>query len=382
MPESCTEWLSLDPESADYLAIGRSMDRKLIERGWYTLHWPKEYGGAGGDPVRHAILRELGGYFRVATYGGQGRYIVGPALIAFGTEEQKRKYLPPIARGEMVICLGYTEANAGSDLAAMEIKAVPDGDAVIVTGSKLYITYGHYANTMLLAARTDPQGPRYKNVSLFLADMTLPGVRVSPLPCLTGLQVNEVHFDDVRVPKDCLLGEPNRGFYHMAVALNFERTGVDWPARYMAQLEDVVEHCRRTGSWAQPRVRRLVGEVATRLEAWRIVCWRVVQLQARGEVPSWEASMTRACTARTPTRCSVARCWRIPRTGRPARTRRPPCRAARPGRVVPARILQQPWPGRTLCHAQRYHAPRPEPAEELREIRRWMLPGFGSTRCR
>ena len=228
----------------------------------------EKYGGAGGDPVRHAILRELGGYFRVATYGGQGRYIVGPALIAFGTEEQKRKYLPPIARGEIVICLGYTEANAGSDLAAMEIKAVPDGDAVIVTGSKLYIAYGHYANTMLLAARTDPLGPRYKNVSLFLADMTLPGVRVSPLPCLTGLQVNEVHFDDVRVPKDCLLGEPNRGFYHMAVALNFERTGVDWPARYMARARGVSWNI--AGAPVAGRSRACAGWSARWRPGWRL----------------------------------------------------------------------------------------------------------------
>lgn len=287
------EWLSLDPESPEYLALGSEMDRALIERGWYTLHWPREYGGAGTPEafLQHAALRELEGYFRVPTHGGHGRYIVGPALIEFGTPEQKARYLPPVARGETVICLGFTEPDAGSDLAAMKLKAVRDGDHFVATGSKLYITYGHYATSMLLAARTDPASRRHDGVSLFLMDMKLPGVRVSHLPCLTGHMVNEVHLDDVRIPADALLGEPGRGFYHMTVALNFERSGLDLPAKYMAQLEDVADYARRNGLWRRSSIREAIGRLAAYLEAWRMICWRVVMLQARGEVPSWEASM-------------------------------------------------------------------------------------------
>jgi alkylation response protein AidB-like acyl-CoA dehydrogenase len=287
------EWLSLDPESDEYLALGREMDLALIERNWYALHWPREYGGAGdvGSFLRHAALRELEGYFRVPTYGGHGRYIVGPALIEFGSAEQKERYLPPVARGETVICLGFTEPDAGSDLAAMQLRAVRDGDHYIANGSKLYITYGHYATSMLLAARTDPKSRRHDGVSLFLMDMNLPGITVNHLPCLTGHMVTEVHLENVRIPAGALLGEAGRGFYHMAVALNYERSGLDWPAKYMAQLEDVADYARETGLWRRASIHEAVGRLAAQLEAWRMICWRVVMLQARGEAPSWEASM-------------------------------------------------------------------------------------------
>ncbi len=285
------EWLSTEPESDAYRALGRAMDLKLIERGWYTIHWPKKYGGQGGDPIQHSILRELTGYFRVPTYGGHGRYIVGPALIEFCTDEQKETYLPQISRGELIVCLGFTEPNAGSDLAAMQTKAVDDGDSYIINGSKLYITFGHYANAMLLAARTDPTASRYKGVSLFLADMKSPGITIRPMDCLTGHRITEVIFNDVRVPKNRLLGQLNQGFYHMAVALNFERSGVDRPAGYMANLEDIADYCRRTGLWERPRVRQVIGSLAMHLQSWRMICWRVVMLQAEGKVPSWEASL-------------------------------------------------------------------------------------------
>ncbi len=287
------EWLSLDPESPEYLSHGKAMDRALIERGWYALHWPKEYGG-GGTPdtfLRHAVLRELEGYFRVPSFGGHGRYIVGPALVEFGTPEQKARYLPKIAKGETVICLGFTEPDAGSDLAAMKLRAERQGQDYIANGSKLYITYGHYATHMFLAARTQPGSTRHNGVSLFLVDMKSPGIRVSHLPCLTGHMVTEVHFDDVRIPGDTLLGEPNRGFYHMTTALNFERSGLDWPAEYMGQLEDVAQYARENGLWERSAIREAVGRLAASLEAWRMICWRVVMLQSKGEVPSWEASM-------------------------------------------------------------------------------------------
>src|SRR5690606_3640921 len=118
------EWLSTDPETDEYRAMGKALDDKLIERGWYTLHWPVEYGGKGGDLIQYSILREIAAYFRAPTYGGHGRYIVGPALFQIGTEEQKARHLPRISRGELIVCLGFTEPDAGSDLAAMQSRAV------------------------------------------------------------------------------------------------------------------------------------------------------------------------------------------------------------------------------------------------------------------
>jgi 3-oxocholest-4-en-26-oyl-CoA dehydrogenase alpha subunit len=284
------EWLSTEPESDEYRAMGREMDKRLIEQGWYTLHWPPEFGGKG-DMIQHTILRELEGYYRVPTYGGHGRFIVGPALLQFGTQEQQAKYMPGIADGSLVICEGLTEPDAGSDLGSLRTTARREGDRYIIDGTKLYVTFGHYANAMLLAARTDPAAPKHQGVSLFLIDMNLPGMKTSPLVCLTGHQVNEVVFQEVSIPADSLLGEENRGFYHMALALNYERSGVNAPARYMAELEDIVAVAKATGRWDDPGIRGRAGEVASMLSAWRAMAWRVAGAQARGAVPTWEASV-------------------------------------------------------------------------------------------
>jgi alkylation response protein AidB-like acyl-CoA dehydrogenase len=284
------EWLLTEPESDEYREMGRAMDLQLIERGWYTLHWPAEYGGYG-DFIRHTILRELEGYYRVPTYGGHGRFIVGPALLQFGSPEQQETYLPGIADGSLVICEGLTEPDAGSDLGSLRATARRDGDSYIIDGTKLYVTYGHYANAMLLAARTDPSAHKHQGVSLFLIDMGRDGMSSSPLMCITGHQVNEVVFQNVAIPAATLLGEENRGFYHMALALNYERSGVNAPARYMAELEDIVEVAKRNGRWSDPAVRDRCGRLATMLSAWRVMGWRVAGAQARGEVPTWEASV-------------------------------------------------------------------------------------------
>ncbi|MGH3756813.1 acyl-CoA dehydrogenase family protein [Actinophytocola sp.] len=285
------KWTDGPRESPEYLELGRALDKELIDRGWYTMHWPREFGGHG-DMMRYGTLRELEGYYRAPTYGGHGRFIVGPALLKFGTEEQRRTFLPPIAAGELTVCQGFSEAEAGSDLSAMRATAVPRGrDTYVVNGTKLYVTFGCYANAMLLAAKTDTSAPRHNGMSLFLIDMPLPGMEIRPLVCLTGHEVAEIHFDDVEVPADRLLGEPNRGFYHMTTALNYERAGVDRPARMMAALEDVVTEAKRRDRWGTT-ARTLAGELAAMLEAWRAIAWRVIRLQARGEVPSWEASLS------------------------------------------------------------------------------------------
>lgn len=299
-------WQDFDKDSEEYLRLGREMDLRLIEKGWYTMHWPGEYGGAG-DVISHTILREAEGYLRVPTVGGHGRFIVGPALLQFGTEAQKAKYLPGIAKGDLVIAEGLTEPDAGSDLASLRMTAKPTGDGrtLRVNGTKIYVTYGHYANAMLLAARTDPEAPKRKGVSLFLIDMNLPGIEVRPLVCLTGHRVNEVVFHDVEIQEADLLGERNRGFYHMAAALNFERSGVDGPARYMADLEDLVEYCDQTGRLASAGVSETIGEIAARLHAWRAVAWRVAYLQQAGLDPSWEASVA-----------ELHRKWTNPRFGK------------------------------------------------------------------
>jgi alkylation response protein AidB-like acyl-CoA dehydrogenase len=285
------KWLTLDQESEVYLAEARRVAGELVRRGWYTLHLPVEFGGQD-DMVRYAILRELEGYYRVPPSGGHARFVVAPALAKFGTPEQQSTYLPRIANGELVICEGFTEPDSGSDIGSMRTRAVLDGDHYVVNGSKIYVTYGPYANMMILAAITDPDAPKYKNMSLFLVDMTEPGIVTSPLVCLTGHEISEVHIKDLRIPRTQLVGTENQGFYHLATALNFERSGVNRPAKYMAHLEDVVTEARRRGLWSDGTVRRRIGALAADIDAWRDVSWRVVGLQRRGKVPSWEASMS------------------------------------------------------------------------------------------
>lgn len=285
------EWLTMDQESPEYLAQARGVADELVSRGWYTLHLPPEFGGQG-DMVRYAILRELEGYYRAPQSGGHARFVVAPALASFGTPEQQSTHLPRIARGELVICEGFTEPDSGSDIGSMRTRAVLDGDHWVVNGSKIYVTYGPYANMMILAAITDPDAPKYKNMSLFLVDMDEPGITTSPLVCLTDHEISAVHIENLRIPRGSLVGEENRGFYHLTSVLNFERSGVNRPAKYMAHLEDVATEARERGMWADPSVRRRIGALAAQIEAWRDVCWRVVGLQRLGKVPSWEASMS------------------------------------------------------------------------------------------
>src|ERR1700677_1790407 len=117
------EWLTIPPDSDEYLALGKALDTELIERGWYTMHWPTEFGGQS-SMFKYGTLRELEGYYRAPSYGGHGRFIVGPALLRFGTQEQQERYLPPIAAGELTVCEGFSEADAGSDLSAMRTTAI------------------------------------------------------------------------------------------------------------------------------------------------------------------------------------------------------------------------------------------------------------------
>ncbi|MEX2540680.1 MAG: acyl-CoA dehydrogenase family protein [Trueperaceae bacterium] len=282
-------WGTIDRESDSFRALGMEMDKRLVERGWWVLHWPEMYGGGGGDFVSYAILREAEGYFRVPTGGGHGRYIVGSALMKFASEELKDEVLPQIAKAETVLSLGYTEPEAGSDLGSLRATALRDGDNYIINGTKAFITYGHFADQIFLAARTDPSAPKkHQGVSLFLVPLDSDGVVIESQVCLTGHRVNLIHFNDVAVNSGRLVGTEHQGFYHMADALNYERSGVQKPAIYRRQLEAIVELSKQNGTFGQSA--ESITGLLTMIEAWRMLCWRVVLLQGRGDSPSWEAS--------------------------------------------------------------------------------------------
>ena len=200
--------------------------RALYERGWVAPTWPEEHGGAGWTPAERYIFDEEAGLAGAPRLSGFGLGMVGPVLMAFGTEEQKAEHLPKILSGERVWCQGYSEPGSGSDLASLQCRADKDGDDYVVNGSKIWTTGAQHANRMFCLVRTSTEGKPQQGISFILIDMDTPGIRVEPIITLAGdHEVNQVFFDDVRVPQANRVGEENDGWTVAKYLLEFERGG-------------------------------------------------------------------------------------------------------------------------------------------------------------
>jgi hypothetical protein len=216
-----------------------------------------------------------------------------------GTEEQKREHLPPIAQAERYWCTLYSEPGSGSDLASLQTSAELDGDDYVINGQKIWTSAGHIADWGWLAARTDPEAPKHRGISLFLLDMKSPGVSVRPIINMAGgHEFNEVFFEDVRIPKANLVGEENRGWYTLAVALDFERSGVGYSASARRVLETLVKYAKEATKNGKPLskdpiVRRKLAERFIETDASRWLSYRVAWMQSQGMVPNAEASMSK-----------------------------------------------------------------------------------------
>jgi alkylation response protein AidB-like acyl-CoA dehydrogenase len=279
-------------------------NRQLARRGWLVPAWPIEYGGQGWSPVEQLILTEELVYAR-APAGARlfGVHMVGPTLILHGTEEQKRRFLPPIARGEAVWCQGFSEPGAGSDLASLQTRAVRDGDDYVINGQKIWTTAGHRADWMILLARTDPDAPKHRGITYFLVDMTSPGITVRPLINMVGRhEFNEVFFENVRVPAENVVGEVNRGWYVATTTLDLERSSIAAMANGRRMLDDLLAFCRAE-RWDglrlidHPRVRPVLADLHIGVEVGRLFSYRVAWLQAQGRVPNVEASQAKLFAA-------------------------------------------------------------------------------------
>ena len=215
------------PENAAELKELQRWTAELYAAGYLGADWPEEYGGVPGhDPLREFVVGEEIARAR-APMPASGGSLAAHALIKFGTEEQKRRYLPRIRSGEDLWCQLFSEPDAGSDLASLRTAAVRDGDEWVISGQKVWTTNGHWAQYGYLLARTDPEAPKHKGISAFVLDMRLPGVQVRPLRELTGTSdFNEVFFDDVRLPADALIGAPGQGWMIANTSLAEERNGV------------------------------------------------------------------------------------------------------------------------------------------------------------
>ena len=294
-------WYGFDNEEGDdrEWAFGREFTKKLADRGWLTLAWPKEYGGQGRSHMEQLIYNEEMAYNRAPGGGGHGVAWVGPALMLYGTEEQKRFYLPKISSGEIVFCTLYSEPGAGSDLASLQTKVVDVGDSWVINGQKIFNSGAHRSDYAWLAARTDPDAPKHRGISTFIFDMKTPGVTVRPLYNMANAHYfNEVFLDDVRVPKDTLVGQLNRGWYQVAVALDFERSGIGRAASARRTLEELTvyaKEAKRNGRFLaeDPTIRRQLGELTTQVERCRLLSYRIAWMQSQGMVPNYETSMAK-----------------------------------------------------------------------------------------
>jgi alkylation response protein AidB-like acyl-CoA dehydrogenase len=282
---------------ADGAEESRSFRRKLAARGWLTLSWPVEYGGQGRSYEEQYLFHEALNYVgapkpTVATQQ------VGPTLMQYGSDRQKQAFLPRIAAGEMEFALGYTEPDAGTDLASLQLRAVRDGDDYVLNGIKRFTSTAHSSEYVWLAARTDPQAPKHRGISMFIVDMQTPGITVKPIWTLSGVRTNEVYWADVRVPAEALVGEENRGWYYAAHALDFERVSLFTIAGVRAAFDRLLEWARTPVAGGQApgrdaRVRTTLAGFKVEIEVLQALSYRNLGLLKAGEHPNDEASMVK-----------------------------------------------------------------------------------------
>lgn len=272
--------------------------KKLSERGWVAPAWPKEYGGAGMSVMEQFIFNWEMAEARAPRPGGIATGFAGPTLIVHGTDEQKKKHLPEILEGDVVWCQGYSEPGSGSDLASLQTRAIRDGDDYVVNGQKIWTSGGHVAKWMILLARTDPEAPKHRGITYFIADMKAPGVTVRPLINLPGThEFNEVFFEDVRIPKENIIGEENRGWYLAQTTLSFERSNIGGAVGARQGVEDLIKvaksdaasQLKANGALRHELVDRMVeAGVATQMSL------KIISIQAKeGVAPGHEASVAK-----------------------------------------------------------------------------------------
>ena len=263
--------------------------RILHRKGWVAPHWPKEYGGTGWDEMQRYIFASEFARAGAPGLAPMGLGMVGPCIIGYGTPEQKAHYLPRLLAGEDYWCQGYSEPGSGSDLASLQLKAESDGDDYILNGTKIWTTHAHHANKMFCLVRTDPKAKPQLGITFLLLDMKSPGIKVDPIITLAGEhELNQVFFDNVRVPKSGRLGEENDGWSVAKYLLEFERGGGS-SAGLEAVLGRLKAHLFTSG--ADAGLVRRFGEVSMRLEAIKITEQRVLSELTSGQPPGPAGSM-------------------------------------------------------------------------------------------
>jgi len=272
--------------------------KEMGRDGWLGVGWPKEWGGQGRSPIEQHLFYEIA-HYEHAPLPVLPLNTVGPALMRFGSEEQKKEFLPRILRGEIEICIGYTEAEAGTDLASLKTAAVRDGDYYIINGAKVFTSLAHTADYIWLAARTDPKAAKkHHGISVFLIPMNTPGITVRPLNTMPGERNNYTFYDNVRVPKSCLVGEENKGWKYITTQLDFERIMLSPSSPMRRNIEDTIDWAKETRIDGAPvieqhGVKTKLAHLLMEVEVLKMLNFQVAWLITRGGVPYAEASMVK-----------------------------------------------------------------------------------------
>jgi len=278
------------------VGFSREFSRALGERGWIGYTWPRRYGGHEGSYLERLVITEelLRAGAPVAAHWFGDRQI-GPALLAYGNDEQREDILPRIVRGELSFCVGMSEPGAGSDLASLRTRAVDDGDFFVIDGQKIWTTHAHEADYCYLVARTDPAAPKHKGLSELLVDMRQPGITVRPIVDMVGEHhFNEIFFEGVRVHRRFLIGARNRGWYQIASQLDYERAGIERLLSNHGILRALRDEARRTGLSRDALWRDRLARLETEVAIGRSLIYRVAWLLSRGIVPNRESALTKA----------------------------------------------------------------------------------------
>lgn len=276
--------------SEEGYAFHRYMMKKIAERGWNIMAWPKEYGGREAPIIDQLLFNEAMAYYGAPGIDGFGVRMFAPTIILYATEEQKKRLLPPIAKAEVHYCQGWSEPNAGSDLASLTTTAIKEGDHYVINGQKIWTTGAHRADRMFILARTDPSQTRSRGLSVFNIDMSWPGINVRPILYMDGSHIyNEVFFTDVKVPENERVGPENEGWKLTRATMNFERTNAGAYVGLKRSAEALMNYLKTTKRDGKdlienPLVRQKMAQLIIDIEIGRALAYKVAWLQEQGKM--------------------------------------------------------------------------------------------------
>jgi alkylation response protein AidB-like acyl-CoA dehydrogenase len=302
LPEGWNEPGFRLPEEFDRIDFLKDWQRRLYENGFLGMAWPKEYGGQGASQVEMAIFNEEMARFRApGPLNGLGLSMAGPTIITHGSEAQKKRFLKNILSCEEIWCQGFSEPNAGSDVASLRTRAELKGDEFIVNGQKVWTTLAHIADWCMLLVRTDPEAPKHRGLSYLLVDMKTSGITVKPLRQMTGeAEFNEMFFEDVRVPRENLVGGLNEGWRVAMTTLMNERGtfALSSVTRFKITFDEIVDLARKTikngkPATEDPIVRQTLAEFYITLEKMKYTAYRTFSKILKGGNPGPEGSISK-----------------------------------------------------------------------------------------